>query len=55
MDNQKNVKRNENENRQTNDDNQANKAYIERLTAPPCPVIATPEQIEELRKQGYNV
>lgn len=30
-------------------------AYLERVSAPSCPIKATPEQIEELRKQGYKV
>lgn len=29
--------------------------YLERVSAISHPVKATPEQIEELRKQGYNV
>ena len=45
----------ENRSEEIENDNQADIAYIERLTAPPCPVRATPEQIVELRKQGYNV
>lgn len=30
-------------------------AYLKRVSAISHPVKATPEQIEELRKQGYNV
>ncbi len=46
---------NESDNRQTNNDHQSDQSYIERLTTPSCPVIATPEQIKELREQGYEV
>ena len=45
----------ESDNKQADNDHQSDQSYIERLTTPPCPVIATPEQIEELRKLGYHV
>ena len=45
----------ESDNKQADNDHQPYQLYIERLTAPPCPVIATPEQIKELREQGYEV
>jgi hypothetical protein len=43
------------DNTMTQDENEAYQSYLERLSAPPCPVKLTTEQIEELRSQGYHV
>ncbi len=39
----------------TAEEEEAYQAYLERVSSPSHPIKATPEQIEELRKQGYNV
>lgn len=37
------------------EEQEAYQDYLERISAISHPVKATPEQIEELRRQGYNV
>ena len=37
------------------EEEKAYQAYLERVSALSFPIKATPEQIEELRKQGYKV
>jgi len=43
------------ENDMTQEEKESYQAYLERLSNPPCPMKATSEQIEELRREGYNI